>query len=85
MYILQLKTAEEKITDADSDEIDSIVIDIINSLKNILPEESVVTGEDLSIRIESTMSIEDIKKEMKPVFQYHFNDIRYVTLTNANN
>lgn len=80
MYKLKVKMAPDF---DDSEEIfESDIRDIANSIPALLSdvEENMVEISGCVISFESSLSKEEIKKLLKDVFSYHFDNVRYESL-----
>ena len=81
MYKLEVKKAED--SDAPADEIESILEDLVSAIDTNLPEGSQVSRSGNVFSIETTLSEKDFKESMKPAFTYHFENIRFESISKS--
>ena len=68
-------------SDAHAEEFEFILDDLVNAIDTNLPETSQVSRSGNIYTIETTLSEEEIKEIMKPAFSYHFENIRFVSIS----
>lgn len=79
MYIVET-TKNPDFDDSDY-MLESDYNDLVNAIDANLPEGAKITLDNGLLKIETTLSERELKESMKPAFSYHFNSIRYVSIT----
>lgn len=78
-YIVKIKKSDD--SDANYEEFEFIVNDLVSAIEGNFPEgHALIKRNGLELNIESNFSVNELKDLMKPAFSYHFSDVRYVDL-----
>jgi hypothetical protein len=83
MYKLEVKKAPG--SDSSIEEITFILEDLVSAIDINLPEGSKVSRAGNIFSIETTLGEKELKKSMKPAFSYHFEDVRFVSVSKGLN
>lgn len=79
MYTLVMKPAEKVTCEAEAEELDFALHDLVGAIELNLPEGDRVkrVGDGFHFNIYSSLSLAEVKEAAKPALDYHWDDIRY--------